>query len=197
MASEIDPLAHREVLHGVDPLFPRRWSPRAMTGAPLPEGALSTLFEAARWAPSASNLQPWRFRYALRDGAHWPMFLGFLKETNRLWCARAGALVVLLSRAVDDAGDASPTHALDAGLALENLLLQGSLLGLVTHAMAGFDREAARSGLAVPTHHEVRCMVAVGVPGPAELLPERLRAREIPSGRRPVAELVGEGPFPA
>jgi nitroreductase len=197
MAPEIDPLAHRQAGHGVDPLFPRRWSRRAMTGDPLPDGALMTLFEAARWAPSSSNIQPWRFRYALRDGAHFALFLGFLKETNRLWCARAGVLIVLVSRAVDDDGDPSSTHALDAGLALENLLLQGSLLGLVTHAMAGFDREAARADLAVPADHEVRCMVAVGVPAPVDVLPERLRAREVPSGRRPLIDLIGEGPFRA
>jgi nitroreductase len=120
-----------------------------------------------------------------------------LKETNRLWCAQAGALLAVVSRTVDDDGDAIPTHALDAGLALENLLLQGSLMGLAAHALAGFDREAARVVLAVPAGHEVRCMAAVGVPAPIEVLPEHLRAREVPSPRRPLAELIGEGPFPA
>lgn len=193
----IDPILHRKPAPGVHPLFPGRWSRRAMSGAPLPEGALMTLLEAARWAPSSFNGQPWRFRYARRDGAHFPLFLGFLKETNRLWCARAGALIALVSRTVDDAGAPIPTHALDAGMALENLILQGSLLGLVTHALAGFDRDAARVGLAVPAGCEVQCMAAVGLPAPVDILPGHLRAREVPSGRRPLAELVGEGPFSA
>jgi len=197
MATGGNPLQHRDAGHGVDPLFPRRWSSRAMSGAPLPEGALMTLLEAARWAPSSYNGQPWRFRYALRDDLHWASFLGFLKENNRLWCVRAGALVALVSRTVDDDGDFARTHALDAGAALENIQLQGSLLGLVTHAMAGIDREAARVGLAVPAEHEVQCMIAVGVPGPADLLPEHLQAREVPSGRRSLADLIGAGPFPA
>ncbi len=197
MATGIDPLRHRTGDHGVDPMFLRRWSERAMTGGPLPDGALMTLLEAARWAPSSFNGQPWRFRYALRGGPHFEAFLAVLKETNRLWCAQAGALLAVVSRTVDDDGEPIPTHALDAGLALENLLLQGSRLGLVTHAMAGFDREAARVMLAVPTGHEVRCMAAVGVPAPIEVLPEHLRAREVPSPRKPLAELIGEGPFPA
>lgn len=196
-APRIDPLAHRTGAHGVDPVFLRRWSPRAMADRPVPRDDLMRLFEAARWAPSSFNGQPWRFRYARRDGPHWPEFLGFLSENNRRWCARAGALVVLLSCTRDDEGDPVPTHALDAGLALENLLLQGTLSGLVVHAMAGFDREAALRALAPPPDHEVRCMVAVGLPAPPDVLPEPLRAREIPSGRRPLADLVGEGAFPA
>jgi nitroreductase len=197
MTTGTDPLATRQPEAAVDPLFVRRWSSRAMTGEPLPEGALMTLLEAARWAPSSFNGQPWRFRYAEREGPHFETFLGFLKETNRLWAARAGVLMALVSRTVDDDGDPVPTHTLDAGLALENLLLQGSLLGLATHAMAGFDREAARVGLAVPADHAVECMIAVGVAGRAELLPEHLQAREVPSSRLPLAGLMGEGPFPA
>ena len=144
MATGIDPLRHRMGDHGVDPMFLRRWSQRALTGEPLPDGALMAMLEAARWAPSSYNGQPWRFRYALRGGPHFEAFLSVLKETNRLWCAQAGALLAVVSRTVDDDGDAIPTHALDAGLALENLLLQGSLMGLAAHALAGFDREAAR-----------------------------------------------------
>jgi nitroreductase len=197
MATGIDPMRYRKGDHGVDPLFLWRWSERAMTGEALPDGALMTLLEAARWAPSSFNGQPWRFRYAPRGGPHFEAFLSVLKETNRLWCARAGALFALVSRTVNDAGDPIPTHALDAGLALENLLLQGSLLGLATHAMAGFDREAARVMLAVPAGHEVRCMGAVGVRAPLDVLPEPLRAREVPSARKPLAELIGEGPFPS
>jgi nitroreductase len=192
----IDPLAHRPPEHGVDPLFPSRWSSRAMDGRPLDGPELMRLLEAARWAPSSFNGQPWRFRYALNGGPHWDDFLGLLKETNRVWCAAAGALLVVLSRTVDDDGDPVSTHSLDTGAALQNLLLQGSLAGLVTHAMAGFDRDAARALLGVPGDLAVECMVAVGRPGPAERLPEGLRAREVPSGRLPLSGLAAEGLAP-
>jgi nitroreductase len=192
----IDPLAHRPPEHGVDPIFPSRWSSRAMDGRPLERPELMRLLEAARWAPSAFNGQPWRFRYALNGGPHWDGFFTLLKESNQVWCAAAGALLVVLSRTVDDDGDPVTSHSLDTGAALQNLLLQGSRVGLVTHAMAGFDRDAARALLAVPDDLAVECMVAVGRPGPADRLPERLRAREVPSGRLPLSDLAAAGPAP-
>jgi nitroreductase len=195
MPDPLDPLAHRKAEHGVDRLFPARWSRRAMTGEPVSPDELARLFEAARWAASAFNGQPWRFRYARRDTPHWPAFFGLLREGNRLWCANAGALLVVLSRTLDDDGDPSRTHSLDTGAALQNLQLQGSLAGLVVHAMAGFDYDAARTVLAAPPDVAVECMVAVGRPGAPDTLPERLRAREVPSGRAPQADFAGEGPF--
>jgi nitroreductase len=192
----VDPLAYRPLEHGVDPLFVARWSPRAMSGAPVTAEALTRLFEAARWAPSSYNNQPWRFRYALAGSAHWSAFLGLLAETNRAWCVRAGALLVLLSRTTfDHNGKPARTHSLDAGAALQNLQLQGRRDGLVVHAMQGFDADAARGLLNVPEDLAVEVMAAVGHPAPPDTLPEALRARERPSGRKPLADLAGEGPF--
>lgn len=190
----IDAAALRRPAHGVDRLFPARWSRRAMTGEAVAAPELMRLLEAARWAPSAFNAQPWRFRYALRGTPHWDGFYGLLKPGNRPWCARAGALLVVLSATVDADGDPVPTHSLDTGAALQNLQLQGSLMGLVTHAMAGFDRDAARRLLAAPPDLAVECMVAVGRPAAPDTLPEPYRARETPSGREPVEGFAGEGP---
>jgi len=181
--------------HPVDLQFLRRWSPRAMSGAPLSREALLQLLEAARWAPSSGNAQPWRFAYALAGGPDFPRFLDALVEGNRVWCARAGALLVLASRTVRAEGKPNPTHAFDAGAAWMSLALQGSFMGLVVHAMAGFDGERARAAAAVPPELQVNCMIALGHPGRAEELPEGLRAREQPSGREPVTAFAFEGRF--
>jgi len=182
--------------HPIDPLFLHRWSPRAMSGAPVARDDLLRLLEAARWAPSSGNGQPWRFAYALAGGPDFPRFFEALVEGNRAWCARAGALLVLASRTVRAGGKPSPTHAFDAGAAWMSFALQGSLMGLVVHAMAGFDGERARAAASVPPELHVNCMIAVGHPGPAEALPESLRAREAPSGRDPVSAFAFEGGFP-
>jgi nitroreductase len=180
----------------VDPIFVERWSARAMSGEPVDEADLFSLFEAARWAPSAMNAQPWRFLYARAGTAHFAGFLGLLVEANRVWCARAGALIVVLSKRIDDRGQPAPTHMFDAGAAWLSLALQGVRNGLVVHGMAGFDHGRARTELAIPDELDIACMVAVGKPGPVELLPDKLRAREAPSPRRSVADSVHEGAFP-
>jgi nitroreductase len=174
-------------------MFLNRWSPRAMNGDPLSEVDLMRLFEAARWAPSSSNGQPWRFVYARAGTAHFPTFLDLLMEGNKPWCARAGALVVMLSKTHFDNGRPSPTHSFDAGAAWMSLALQGSLMGLVVHGMAGFDYARAASALAVPEGLVVEAMIAIGYPGKVEDLPEKFRTREVKSGRRAVRESVFEG----
>ena len=182
--------------HPVEALLYRRWSPRAMSGESLPREDLMRLFEAARWAPSSFNDQPWRFVWSERGDADWDRFVGLLFAGNRSWAERAGALIAALSRTtMERNGKPSPTHSFDAGAAWQNLALQGSAMGLVVHGMAGFDYEAARAALEVPEGFAVEAMIAVGKPAPPEVLSERLRAFEHPSGRKPVAELVSRGRF--
>jgi len=187
---------HRVADHDVDPLFPDRWSSRALSAEALPRSEMMRLFEAARWAPSAGNGQPWRFAWASRDSERFPAFLEILAEGNRIWCVHAGALVLLVSRTTSErSGRPSRTHSLDAGLACENLLLQASRAGLVAHPMAGFDAERARESLAIPAGYHAEVMIALGRPGPVEDLPEALRERETPSHRKPLDEIVFEGGF--
>ncbi|MFM2417451.1 MAG: hypothetical protein RL385_2174, partial [Pseudomonadota bacterium] len=168
---------------------------RAMSGAPLPHEALMRLFEAARWAPSAMNAQPWRFRYARAETPNFQAFLDVLVPANQHWCKRAGALVAVLAKTHFDNGKPSPSHLFDAGLAYMSLALQGSQMGLVVHGLGGFDAEAARAALRVPTDHAIACFAALGYPGDKHDLPEALAARETPSPRLPVSELAAEGPF--
>jgi nitroreductase len=180
----------------IDSLFVDRWSPRAMTGEPISDAELFTLFEAARWAPSAGNTHPWRILYAHRDTRHWPTFFGLLVERNQIWCRHAAALLVFISRTTNEqTGKPLRTHTYDTGAAWENLALQGTLRGLVVHGMAGFDYARAKTELGVPEDFTVEAMAAVGKPGRVEDLPEDFRARESPSGRRPIRELVFEGKY--
>jgi len=182
--------------HPIESIFLRRWSSRAMNGELITEAEMLSLFEAARWAPSTYNEQEWRFLYARRDTPQWPLFFDLLFEGNRAWCQRAALLSVIVAHKVfQHNGKPNPVHVFDAGLAFENLALQGTTMGLVVHGMAGFDFEKARAALSVPDDYDVVAMFAVGRPGdPAELPPE-LREREIPSQRKPVREIISEGRF--
>lgn len=186
----------RRADHPIDTLFLDRWSPRAMTGEPIDEAELLTLFEAARWAPSSGNSQPWRFLYARRDTEHWPVFFDLLAEGNRTWCHRAAALIVFISRTTrEETGRPLVTHSYDTGAAWMSLALQGWMRGLVVHGMAGFDYARAKTTLHVPDDFSVEAMAAVGRPGPKEDLPPQHLQREFPSTRRPIAELVCAGPY--
>jgi nitroreductase len=163
-----------------------------MSGTPLPLAALLPLLEAARWAPSGGNGQPWRFVYALRGSPAFDAFQAALVPGNREWAHAAGALVVLAARTVRDDGKPAPSAAFDAGAAWMAFALQGARSGLVVHAMGGFEREAARAAAALPPGVEPQVVIAVGHPGPVEALPERLRAREVPSDRLPLDQIAVE-----
>ena len=190
----IDVDLYRRPRRPIEALLYRRWSPRAMSGEALGDEEVETLFEAARWAPSCFNEQPWRFLFARRDGPHWQDFFDLLAEGNRRWAGNAALLVVVVSRRTFEHRDAaSRTHYFDTGAAWQCLALQGSALGLVVHAMAGFDHEAARAKLAIPGNYRVEAMIAAGRPGRAEDLDERLRARERPSDRKPSSVIAIEG----
>ncbi len=186
--------------HSIDPLFFRRWSPRAFTGEEIPVETLMGLFEAARWAPSAMNAQPWRFVYARRGAPAFDRFLAVLAQSNQLWAGRAAALVAVVSRelmAVSGKTELAPSasHSFDAGAAWAQLALQAHLWGWSTHAMGGFDREKAREALSLPAHHRIEVFVAIGRQGEAAVLPDWAKVREKPNDRLPLAELVQEGSF--
>jgi nitroreductase len=187
----------RKADHPIDDLFIDRWSPRAMSGESISQADLFVLLEAARWAPSAGNTQPWRILYAHRDSEHWPLFFNLLVERNKAWCRNAGVLLLFISRTLNEQ-TARPfkTHSYDTGAAWENLALQGTLRGFVVHGMAGFDYAAAKTTLNIPDDFQVEAMAAVGRPGPIEILPEDFQTRESPSGRKALAELVFDGPYP-
>jgi nitroreductase len=187
----------RKIEHGIDERFLNRWSPRAMSGETIEEETLMGLFEAARWAPSSNNNQPWRFLYARRETDLWPLFFDLLAESNRIWAIRAAVLIVVISKTTFDFNNKpARTHSFDAGAAWENLALQGTLKNLVVHGMQGFDYDLAKKSLRIPDDYQVEAMIAIGRPGRKEELPESLQEREIPSGRKGLTDLIEEGFFP-
>jgi nitroreductase len=187
--------------YDIEPIFLQRWSPRAFTGAPISDAELFSIFEAARWAPSSYNSQPWRFLYAKRDTAAWPAFLGLLGEFNQGWAKQAAVLIIALSkltmRPPGRAEDiASHSHSFDAGAAWANLALQATAIGWHAHAMVGFDIPRTAVELAVPEGYRVEAAIAIGKKGDKSRLPEMLQAREAPNEREPVKSFAFEGSFP-
>lgn len=178
-----------------------RWSPRAMSGESISNEELLSLFEAARWAPSSYNSQPWRFVYAKRDSKDWQTLFDLLVPFNQEWCKNAAVLIVIISKNdleyPKDSGEFQPsrTHSFDTGAAWENLALQGSMNGLVVHGMEGFDYDKAKEVLHVPDGYTVEAMCAVGKPGNKEDLPEEMQEYENMSDRNPVKDFVLEGSF--
>jgi len=180
----------------LDPVFLERWSPRAFDHSDVPEADLATMLDAARFAPSASNLQPWRFLYARRGDADWERFLSYLMESNRAWAQNASVLFYVLSDK-HPAGPEKPSHShsFDAGAAWAMLAIQATMLGYHTHAMAGVHFAQAAAGLGVPDSFRVEAAIALGRIGDPATLSDYQRARETPSDRKPRAEIAYSGNF--
>lgn len=186
--------------HPIDPLFIERWSPRAFAPDEIREAELMTCFEAARWAPSSYNSQPWRFVYSLRDSEEWQRFLAPLSEFNQGWAKDAAALVTVLSKTTmlrPGASEETPAynHSFDAGAAWASFALQAALHGWATHCMAITDRDLCARNLAVPNSYQVEATIAIGRIGDKASLPAALQEREIPSSRDPVSKFVSAGRF--
>ncbi len=185
----------RKPEYNVDEIFLNRWSPRAMSGEEIEEKIMFALFEAARWAPSANNNQPWRFIYACRNTPHWETFFNLLAEGNQVWAKNAAVLIVVISKTTFDNNKDARTHSYDAGAAWENFALQGSMMGLVVHGMQGFDYDKAKEILGIPDGYQVEAMIAVGKKGKKEDLPDYQQEREFPSSRKNINQIVMEGIF--
>lgn len=182
--------------YDISPLILNRWSPRAMSGEELSDEELLPLFEAARWAPSSFNAQPWRFIYAKRNTDNWDKFLNLLAEGNKAWAHKASVLVVIISRKnFEHNNKPSITHVFDTGAAWENLALEGANRGLAVHGMEGFDYEKAAKDLEIPDDYEVMAIIAIGKRGKKEDLPEQMQKMEAPSTRKPLNEVIMEGKF--
>lgn len=187
--------------HEIDPLFLNRWSPRAFTGETIPDDLLLTFFEAARWAPSTFNSQPWRFLYAKHGEPDFAKFLDLLMDANKVWAKDASVLMIVVSKKTFPyPGRPEPmpslTHSFDTGSAWASFAFQAVMSGWYTHGMAGFDYERARVELNVPDDCKVEAAIAVGRFGDPASLPESLRSREAPNSRIPVTEFVIKGGFP-
>ncbi len=179
----------------IDKQFLERWSPRAFSDRPVTQEQIMTIFDAAHWAPSASNLQPWRFFYGIRGDSEFDTIFNLLVPFNQSWTKNAGALVIVTSVASFDGTRPVRTHSFDTGSAFMSLALQAHSMGLIAHGMAGIDYEKIPAALGLPENLKVEAGVAIGYQGDISVLPEALQQREVPSQRLPLSEVVYKGRF--
>lgn len=182
-----------DTAYPIHELLQRRWSPRAFSDKMVETDKLRSLFEAARWAPSSNNEQPWSFIIATKDDENnYRRLFECLKEGNKKWAFRAPVLMLSVARLnFEDEGTPNRHAFHDTGMAVFSLVVQATALGLMVHQMAGFDVEKARTELKIPDGHEPVAMIAVGYPGDPNILPDRLKQRELlPRERKPIAEFV-------
>ena len=186
----------RKPLYPVADIFVNRWSSRAFSDEPITSDELMPLFEAARWAPSAYNEQPWRFVYTHRETKLWHELLATMIPVNQSWAKNSSILVVVLSKNFfDRTGEASHTHTFDAGAAWMSLALQASINGLAVHCIGGFDYDKVKDILNVPPEFKIEVMVVIGKSGTKTGLSPELQARETPNERKPLSEIVFEDSF--
>lgn len=200
MTHQSDQSSLRRPDHAVDPVFVSRWSPRSFVPQDMPEEDLLTILEAARWAPSAFNIQPWRFIYARRSDADFGKFVDLLMPFNQTWAHTASALVYVVSDTIMPGSGNRPDqpsayHTLDTGAAWSSAALQATMLGYHAHGMAVTDVDRIREGLNVPDRFKVEMVFAIGTIGSPEALSDALKQREVPSTRRPLSETAWSGRF--
>ena len=182
----------------VAPLFVERWSPRSFDAAAIPQEDLDVMFEAAGWAPSAFNIQPWKFLYAHRGDENWERFLSLLIDFNQSWAKDASVLIFVTSNIHQGRGEEKKpnhSHSFDAGAAWVQLALQATAMGYHAHGMTGLHFDKAREELGIPEDYRLEAAIAIGTRDDVEKLPEGLREKEAPSDRKPVSEIAVAGSF--
>lgn len=177
--------------HPILDLLARRWSTRAFSDRSVDSQTLARLFEAARWAPSSGNGQPWSFLVATKTHAAEHERMASVLAPGNAWARKAPVLALSVAT-LDRSADKPNRHAYhDVGLATENLVLQAHSMGLGVHMMAGFNVEMAREVFEIPARHDPVTMIAIGYPGHPDSLAEELRAKDLaPRQRRPIGEFV-------
>jgi nitroreductase len=167
------------VKYQIHPLLAARWSPRAFSSRKIPVGKIQRLFEAARWAPSSSNDQEWRFIIGFKDDETHKKIFDTLVEFNQLWAGEAYMLVLICGQTISKkTGKPSPVFSYDVGQAVALLSVQATNEDLFVHQMGGFSRDKARELLELPTEVEPIAVMAIGYPGNASKLHPNLRAGE-------------------
>jgi nitroreductase len=187
---------NRESVYSIEPLLLSRVSYRSFSEERLSEDELLSLFEAARWAPSSYNNQPWRFIYVRRGDPEWNLFFDALVEFNQTWCRKADTLVVILARNNHEHNEKpARTAQFDTGAAWMSLALEGHAKNILVHGMEGFDYDGIKKKLKIPDSYTVMAMCAIGKPGDKESLPEAIRKKEVPSTRKPLQDIISRGKF--
>src|SRR5215212_3506304 len=186
----------RDAAHPIHDLLQKRWSPRAFADRAVEREKLLSLLEAARWAPSSNNEQPWHYIVATKDEPEeFGRLLACLVEKNQSWAKAAPVLMLSVASTVFSRNGKPNRHALhDTGQAVAGLTVQATALGLYVHQMAGFSVEKARETYNLPPTVEPVAAIALGYLGDPSTLPEDLREREVAlSTRKPIGEFVFTG----
>lgn len=174
-----------------------RWSPRAFDERLIAEEDLVAMFEAARWAASAFNAQPWRFVYAGRNEPGFELLLACLRDSNQAWARHAAVLTIAVAKTTHEDGSANGHAIHDLGQAMATLAIEATARGIHVHQMAGFYPDKARALLGVPDGYEPKTAAAFGYLGDRSRLSEKLQEREAaPRQRKPLAELAFRGAWP-
>ena len=175
---------------GLDPAFLKRRSTRAFSPEPITESELLTLFEAARWAPSAGNTQPWLFLYT-SHGPEREVFNSLLRPRNKTWATAAPVLAILIAAKRNEEGRAFRTSQFDAGAAWMSLALQATKMGLFAHAVGGIEIDDVYRQLGISRDDfDVMVGIAIGRGGDPSKLPEDLQLKETPNGRKPLSDVA-------
>lgn len=179
----------------IHPLLARRWSPRAFSERLIDHKAIAQLFEAARWSASGGNGQPWFFIIASRENPEeFEKLLACINPFNSEWAKDAALIGIAVAQTTRDDGKPSPMAPFDLGLAMQNMAVQATSMGLHMHMMAGFSGDKSRESYAIPETHTPLCAFAVGYFGNPETLNERNREREVaPRVRKPLRDFVFGG----
>lgn len=187
---------YRQADHKIDEIFLSRWSPRAFSDKNLEEKIILRVLEAARFAPSAFNEQPWRFIYSVRPDQGFYNILESLVEFNQVWAKKAGALIVFLSKKnFSHNNQINQTASFDTGAAWQNLALQARALNLVAHAMSGLGFKKLREKLSINDNYSIMAVIALGWPGDLSSLSKELQEREEPSDRIELKKIVKRDKF--
>lgn len=186
MEPKIEMRKSAEIEHALLEVIHKRRSKRAYTDQPIDQKTIDSLFEAARWAPSSNNEQPWVYLYATRAQTElWSILFETLNDSNKVWASQAPLLVLTVVRKNFRRNDQPNGSAkYDLGGANAFLSLQATHMGLNVHQMGGFNRTQAMEKLHMPDSHEPVIMLAIGYPGVAESLPENLKLRELAPNER-------------
>jgi nitroreductase len=190
---EVNEAKHAPGVDGVLPLFHTRWSPRSFSNREVSPADLAKVFEAARWAASSYNEQPWRFLVGARGSEAYKKIFASLMPFNQMWATTAPVLILGVAKTKFSHNDSPNRVALyDLGAAASYLTLQAAALGLSTHQMGGFDTEAARKAFAVPDDYMFGAVIALGYQGdPASLPNEQFRTQEVaPRTRKSFKDFV-------
>jgi nitroreductase len=191
--SEINQMKYAQPsTEGVLPVVLERWSPRAFADRDVSPGDLKTIFEAARWAPSCFNEQPWRFFLGHRNSMTYKKIFDTLVPANQAWAGTAPVLILGVAKTRFSNNDSPNNYAIhDLGAADGFITLQAASMGIATHQMAGFDQAKAREAFEVPETYAMGSVMAIGYHGDLSVLGEKYQAQEqSPRSRKPLSEIV-------